>query len=63
MYALARQPWEAAETGGDVFEGMIRGAEDFLKHTGEEPGGTWVSTCCRPARKPLLVGNNFAAVR
>ncbi|KAL8428229.1 hypothetical protein Efla_005331 [Eimeria flavescens] len=34
VYALARQPLEAAETGGDVFQGMIRGAEDFLKHTG-----------------------------
>lgn len=35
VYALAKQPIEAAETGGDVFEGMMRGAEDFLKHTGE----------------------------
>ncbi|KAL8456046.1 hypothetical protein Emag_000121 [Eimeria magna] len=34
VYALARQPLEAAETGGDVFQGMMRGAEDFLKHTG-----------------------------
>ncbi|OEH80373.1 hypothetical protein cyc_05685 [Cyclospora cayetanensis] len=34
VYALARQPLEAAEAGGDVFEGMIKGAEDFLKHTG-----------------------------
>ncbi|KAL8433179.1 hypothetical protein ACSSS7_004067 [Eimeria intestinalis] len=34
IYALARQPLEAAETGGDVFQGMMRGAEDFLKHTG-----------------------------
>lgn len=34
VYALARQPLEAAEAGGDVFQGMIRGAEDFLKHTG-----------------------------
>ncbi|CDJ47237.1 AGAP005082-PA, related [Eimeria brunetti] len=34
VYALAKQPMEAAESGGDVFEGMMRGAEDFLKHTG-----------------------------
>ncbi|CDI87541.1 hypothetical protein EPH_0076290 [Eimeria praecox] len=34
VYALAKQPMEAAETGGDVFEGIMRGAEDFLKHTG-----------------------------
>ena len=35
VYALAKQPMAAAETGGDVFEGMMRGAEDFLKHTGQ----------------------------
>ncbi|CDJ28119.1 LOW QUALITY PROTEIN: uncharacterized protein EMH_0098570 [Eimeria mitis] len=34
VYALAKQPMAAAETGGDVFEGMMKGAEDFLKHTG-----------------------------